>query len=300
MGPNPPGSCGGRRQAHRGVLRTRNSPVTFPRGGAVSRPGRSSTYPRLSPATSWAYAGHTPVSHESGVCASGSRQAGGLAPRSGGSYRPPESRGVCDHPLHPVVAARLGPLLWRCRFAPARLVDVGTPGFRQAPVVPTGLARQGSAFPCSVRSQRNDPGPSLSDRGRFVSIGSRCPRVEGPLFRVKTFGMKPLRHTLHGRCSDGRPTVILTRSAGAFVPATPPGAAPAVSLSTASGTGRSGRLSGRSFRAARLGRCRGGGRGYRCPPQGRVAIRFARWSLRGGPHVMWRGPLRSAGLDPEL
>jgi hypothetical protein len=88
------------------VLRTRNSPVTFPRGGVVSRPGRSSTYPRLSPATPWAYKGDTPVSHESGVCASGSRQAGGLAPRSGGSYRPPDP-GALWPLLHPVVASRL-------------------------------------------------------------------------------------------------------------------------------------------------------------------------------------------------
>jgi hypothetical protein len=84
--------------------------------------------------------------------------------------------------------------------------------------------------------------------------------------------MKPLRHALHSRCSDGRLTVLLTRSAGAFVPATPPGAAPAVSRPQhREPVGAAAFWDGR-FAPARLGRGRGGGRGYRCMPQGRVAI----------------------------
>jgi hypothetical protein len=71
------------------VLRTRNSPVTFPRGGVVSRPGRSSTYPRLSPATPWAYAGHTHVSHESGCArAAPIRRGALLRDRAGATGRP--------------------------------------------------------------------------------------------------------------------------------------------------------------------------------------------------------------------
>jgi len=46
---------------------------------------------------------------------------GSQAPRSGGSYRPLGSRGAVDHRLHPVVAARLIPNLWRSQFAFARL-----------------------------------------------------------------------------------------------------------------------------------------------------------------------------------
>lgn len=125
---------------------------------------------------------------------------------------------------------------WRGRIAPARL-DVRHGVSPSPSKVPHWTGTAGIPPFLHVHSQQNDLGPRYRT-GVVLSIGSERPRVEGPLFRVKTFGMKPLRHTLHGRCSDGRRTVLLTRSAGAFVPQPPRGGARRIA-STASGTGRS-------------------------------------------------------------
>ena len=103
-------------------------------------------------------------------------EATGARPRGVVATPPP---GGCLAPQNPggsgVAVSRLPHLDGRHARVPAnpqrRAHWTATPGFRHS------LQRAQPA---------RRPRPAISDRGRLVSIGSQCPRVESPLFRVPT------------------------------------------------------------------------------------------------------------------
>jgi hypothetical protein len=88
--------------------------------------------------------------------------------------------------LQPVAASRpriLAALAWP--FRACHTWTVGTPGFPPNPQRRAHwTATPGFRHSLQRAQPARRPRPAISDRGRLVSIGSQCPRVEGPLFRV--------------------------------------------------------------------------------------------------------------------
>jgi hypothetical protein len=112
--------------------------------------------------------------------------------------------------LHPVAASRpriLAALAWP--FRACHTGTVGTPGFPPNPQgVPTGLPRQGSAIPCSVRSQRDDPGPQyrtgvVLSLSVVSALGLRVRCLACHATPVGSHAVDPIR--IPGRTTSRRP-----------------------------------------------------------------------------------------------
>jgi hypothetical protein len=105
-------------------------------------------------------------------CSPSSRSSGDPGGEEGRSH-PPARSGPGEDPV-----AAVGPGFGRITSRQAKY-GLARQGFAKAlRTCPLDWHAEGSAFPSSVRSQRDDPDPHYR-AGVVLSIGSRWPRVEG-------------------------------------------------------------------------------------------------------------------------
>ena len=130
-------------------------------------------YPRLSPATTWAYERCTPRHHELGVCVSGSGGKGDMLRfRANATGRPIPGALVTTHSTRWSLRALLAGL-----NSPDWVIFGPHAAAKLIPAHMTLARSSGGLYRHSTRrlvchKRRNDPGPSQAGRGRFVHLGN--------------------------------------------------------------------------------------------------------------------------------